>query len=81
MKIFNGIPSIKEVFSTSIEWHVFLEGLAEPFCFWWHKPMTLEENEQIMEERHYYKIGKAVSATAIVAIFTAIGLLVWRKRK
>jgi len=79
--MFKGIPNIKEWFSTSLEWHVFIEGLAEPFCFWWHKPMTLEVNEQIMEERHYYKLGKAISATTIVVGFTAIGLLVWRHRK
>ena len=73
------IDNIKEFMNDEAEWHAFCEGFLEPFTWFWYKPMTLEVHEEIQKEHHYYRLGKAVSATAIVSIITAI--ILWRKRK
>ena len=74
------INNIKEFLSTDAEWHSFLEGILEPLTWFWHKPMTIEEHQRIVsQEHHYYRLGKAISATGIILTLLTV-LWFWRRR-
>jgi len=62
---FTGI-SLKELFSTSEEWHAFLIGFFEVLCPW--PPYChCERSEAISNEHHYYLGGRASGVIAWIA--------------
>ena len=74
------LPPIKELFSTSEEWHAFLIGFFEVLCPWppWVRipsPSTGEgkgegdnPSEAISNEHHYYLGGRASGVLVWLAI-------------
>ncbi|MCJ7829411.1 MAG: hypothetical protein MUP81_06695 [Dehalococcoidia bacterium] len=56
------------------EWHAFVEGFSEAFCFW--KPRCEPSEEllnDIKNEHHYYVFGRVVGFIALIA--TCLGIV------
>jgi len=65
---FKGIK-LKELFSTSEEWHAFLVGFFEVLCPWPERqPMKDDYFFRIENEHHYYLGGRASGVIAWIAI-------------
>lgn len=68
----------KEFLNTYQEWHAFVEGFCESFCFW---RANYEPSKELLKalrsEHHYYAFGRAVGFISLVGI----GLLVIRALK
>lgn len=63
----------REFMNTYQEWHAFVEGFSESFCFW--KPrheLTGELKEDLDQEHHYYVFGRVIGFICLVLF----GLLV-----
>lgn len=82
---FTGI-SLKELFSTSEEWHAFLIGLFEILCPfptrfgpYWKFPENEGDpsSESVSKEYHYYSFGRGMAVPAWIAIAKLIQLLFW----
>ena len=63
---FAGI-SLKELFSTSEEWHAFLIGFFEVLCPWPPRH-SINSINPINSEYHYYLGGRAMAVLAWIAI-------------
>lgn len=76
-KMFNGIPSIREFISTTIEWHTIWNG----FCHSFYKPKWFPKSvkEQMSQEYHYYSTGRMAGHIAKAVIFTAIAVMIIRR--
>ena len=56
------------------EWHAFVQGFCESFCFWpprWKVPSP-HLLEEIMDEHHYYGFGRVVGFTLVAVFLTAL---------
>jgi len=65
----------KQISEVIAEWHAFVNGWAEGVCPWAprHKVMAEELADEIKEEYHYYKAGRAIG---ILTWPIVIGVLV-----
>jgi len=69
---------LKELFSTSEEWHAFLIGFFEVLCPWSERyPMNEDYFFHIEDEHHYYLGGRASGVIAWIAIARLIGVIFW----
>lgn len=70
--------NLKEFMNTYQEWHAFVEGFSESFCFW--KP-RVEPSEELLNdiknEHHYYVFGRVMGFIAIIGT----GLIVLKGAK
>jgi len=64
---FAGI-NLKELFSTSEEWHVFLIGFFEILCPWPPRIPVSNPQSPVSAEYHYYLGGRASGVLAWIAI-------------
>lgn len=70
--------SLKELFSTSGEWHAFLIGFFEVLCPWPERhPMKEDYFFLIEDEHHYYLGGRAIAVLAWIAIARLIQVVFW----
>jgi hypothetical protein len=68
-----GWLSPKEFLNTYEEWHAFVEGVNESFCFWRaHVEPSQELLDNIKNEHHYYTFGRVIGFLLLVGT----GLLV-----
>lgn len=59
--------NIKEFMNTYQEWHAFVEGFSESFCFWRaHVDPSEELLNDIKNEHHYYVFGRVVGFIGLV---------------
>ena len=73
--------NLKEFMNDYKEWHAFVEGFSETFCFWRprHK-LSGELLKDLKGEHHYYVFGRVVGFIGLVGL----GLIViklYQKRK
>ena len=65
----------KGFMNTYQEWHAFVEGFSESFCFW---RANYEPSKELLEalksEHHYYVFGRVLGFISLVGL----GLLVIR---
>ena len=74
---FKGIK-LKELFSTSEEWHAFIIGFFEVLCpLPARHPMNEDYFFHIEDEHHYYLGGRASGVLAWLAIARLIGVIFW----
>lgn len=72
---------IREFMNTSDEWHAFVEGVNETFCFWKERvPASPELFQAIQHEHHYYTTGRVVGFIGLVFFAWWIYRLVRRFR-
>jgi len=64
---FAGI-SLKELFSTSEEWHAFLIGFFEILCLWPPRIPVPSPQSPVSTEYHYYLGGRAAAVLVWIAI-------------
>ncbi len=71
------IPPFKWLYTfmnTPEEWHAFVEGFSESFCFW---KARIEPSEELLNDikndHHYYVFGRVVGFIALIA--TGFGIL------
>lgn len=61
--------NIKEFMNTYQEWHAFVEGFSESFCFWRaHYEPSEELLEALKSEHHYYVFGRVLGFIALVGL-------------
>ena len=73
---FGGI-SLKELFSTSEEWHAFLIGFFEVLCPWPPRIPVPSVSVSVTSEYHYYLGGRASGVLAWIAIARLIEVVFW----
>jgi len=74
---FKGIK-LKELFSTSEEWHAFIIGFFEVLCPWPERqPMKDDYFFRIENEHHYYLGGRASGVIAWLIIAKLIQMIFW----
>ena len=57
----------KEFMNTYQEWHAFVEGFSEAFCFWRpHYEPDEELLKALMSEHHYYVFGRVIGFLALI---------------
>ncbi|MCJ7634429.1 hypothetical protein MUP77_18810 [Candidatus Bathyarchaeota archaeon] len=63
------------------EWHAFVEGFSETFCFWRarYEPSP-ELLEDLRAEHHYYSFGRVVGFIALLGFGVLITKILARKR-
>ena len=75
-KGFFGWLNIKEFMNTHQEWHAFVEGFCETFCF---RRANYEPSRELLKdlksEHHYYMAGRALAMLAWVGILG--GFIKW----
>ena len=61
--------NIKEFMNTYQEWHAFVEGFCETFCFWRanYEP-SKELLKHLKSEHHYYVFGRVVGFISVVGL-------------
>jgi len=60
------------------EWHAFVIGWCEVICPWHSRfPMPIDYHNPMIEEFHYYLVGRAFGVATWVGIIYLIKLL-WR---
>jgi hypothetical protein len=60
--------NLAEFLNTYQEWHAFVEGFNEVFCFW--KPrhrLSGELLKDLQAEHHYYTTGRVAGFVALIA--------------
>ena len=72
---FAGI-SLKELFSTSEEFHAFLIGFFEVLCPWPPRH-SINPTNPTNSEYHYYLGGRAAAVIAWIAIARLIEVIFW----
>ena len=72
MGFFNWL-NLRNFMDTYQEWHAFVEGFSESFCFW---KARYEPSEELLKdlkgEHHYYVFGRTVGFLALVSFLTGI---------
>jgi hypothetical protein len=78
------IPPFKWLYTflnTPQEWHTFVEGFCETFCFW---RANYDPSEGLLEalksEHHYYAFGRVVGFISLVGFILLI-IKVFRSSK
>jgi len=71
------LPPIKELFSTSEEWHAFLIGFFEVLCPWPPRIPVPSPQSPVSTEYHYYLGGRAAAVIAWLAIAKLIQVVFW----
>ena len=72
--------NIKEFMNTYQEWHAFVEGFSESFCFWKPRHEPSEELQADLEhEHHYYMFGRVLGFVALALFGVWIVKLLRRK--
>ena len=66
--------------STHQEWHAFVEGFCETFCFWKarHDP-SKELLKDLKGEHHYYAFGRVLGFISVVGFVTLVVKLLRKK--
>ena len=66
--IFKGI-NFKEFMNDYQEWHAFVEGFSETFCFWRARhELSGELLKDLKREHHYYVFGRVVGFILLVVL-------------
>lgn len=72
--------NLEEVMNTCEEWHAFVEGFNEVFCFWKERhELEGELLEALHREHHYYTFGRVVGFVCLVLFGVGIVKLLRRK--
>lgn len=62
---------------TTDELHAFVIGAAETFCPWKPRhPMSMEENNPLKGEYHYYLAGRGVGFIALLIVLLILVKLI-----
>ena len=62
---------IHNFMDTYQEWHAFVEGFCESFCFWKARYEPSEELlKDLRSEHHYYVFGRTVGFISLVGFLT-----------
>ena len=68
-KGFFGWLNIRNFMDTYQEWHAFVEGFSESFCFWRARIEPSEELlNDIKSEHHYYVFGRVIGFILLVVL-------------
>jgi hypothetical protein len=74
--------NLSEFLSDYQEWHSFVEGFCETFCFWKSRYEPSEELlNDIKNEHHYYVFGRALGFIALAGFGVLIAKILVRKCK
>ena len=72
--------SPKEFMNTPAEWHAFVEGFCETFCFW---RANYEPSKELLKdlkgEHHYYAFGRVVGFISVVGLALLVVKILRRK--
>ena len=74
--------NIKEFMNHPDEWHAFVEGFNETFCFW--KERILIEGELLESlhcEHHYYTTGRVLGFVCLCLFGVGIYKLIRRRKR
>ena len=67
---------INNFLDTHQEWHAFCQGFADGFCLSKpHYDLVGALLMELLEEHHYYNVGRALGFGAFVVLVT--GMVVW----
>jgi len=59
----------KDFLNTYQEWHAFVEGFSESFCFWRaHYEPSEELLKALKSEHHYYVFGRVLGFISLVGL-------------
>ena len=71
----------REFMNTHEEWHAFVEGFCETFCFW---RANYEPSKDLLKalrsEHHYYASGRVVGFIGIIALGVAVYKILKKKK-
>ena len=75
-----GWLNLKEFMNTYQEWHAFVTGVSESFCFWKERYEPSKELlEALRSEHHYYVFGRVIGFIGL-ALFGVWIIKLLRKR-
>ena len=80
-KGFFGWFNINNFMDTYQEWHAFVEGFSETFCFWRaHIEPSEELLNDIKSEHHYYVFGRVIGFIALAGFGVLITKILARRK-
>lgn len=73
--------NLKEFMNDYKEWHAFVEGFSETFCFWRarHK-LSGKLLKDLKGEHHYYVFGRVVGFIALMISVMVVVKVIRKKR-
>ena len=73
----NWMINLKEFMNDPKEWHAFVEGFSEVFCFWRERhELEGELLEDPKSEHHYYVFGRTIGFVCLVLFGVGVYKLV-----
>jgi hypothetical protein len=72
----------KEFMNSYQEWHAFVEGFSESFCFWRaHIEPSEELLNDIRSEHHYYVFGRVLGFISLVGLAISVFKMVKHEKQ